>query len=70
MEVQADIDAELLAELDRVARAQKMTRCTAVQEAIATWLSQARREDVLRELIGMEFDQPYQPESDLCRKGA
>ncbi len=56
MEISIDIDEELLREFDRAARANDITRSTAVRGAISAWVSQARRDATLRELFDPEFD--------------
>ena len=52
MEITIDIDEELLCEFDGAARANNLTRATAVRTA---WVSQARRDATLRELFDSEF---------------
>jgi metal-responsive CopG/Arc/MetJ family transcriptional regulator len=59
MEITIDIDEELLCEFDGAARANNITRATAVRGAITAWVSQARRDATLREL----FDPEFSPES-------
>jgi hypothetical protein len=54
MELRIDIDEELLREFDRAARVHNITRNTAVLGAITAWLSQARRDAVLRDLFDTE----------------
>ncbi len=56
MEISIDIDEELLCEFDRAARANNITRSTAVRGAITAWVSQARRDATLRELFDADFD--------------
>lgn len=56
MDAQVDIDEELLREFDQAAQSQSITRNDAVRGAIATWLSQARRDAALRELFDSELD--------------
>lgn len=56
MEISVDIDQEVLNEFDRAARANNITRNTAVRGAMTAWLSQARRDATLRELFDTESD--------------
>ena len=58
MDVHVDIDEELLADLDRAAQACSITRNVAVRGAITAWLSQSRRDAVLRELFDTELGDP------------
>jgi pimeloyl-ACP methyl ester carboxylesterase len=55
-DVQVDIDEELLREFDQAAQSQSITRNDAVRGALATWLSQARRDAALRELFDSELE--------------
>ena len=56
MEISIDIDEELLCEFDGAARANNITRNTAVRGAITVWVSQARRDATVRELFESEFN--------------
>jgi len=51
MEVLVDIEECLLGDFDRAARIQNITRNAAIRSAITDWLSQARRDAVVRELF-------------------
>lgn len=56
MEISIDIDDELLSEFDGAARANNVSRNTAVRGAITAWVSQARRDATLFELFDSEVN--------------
>jgi hypothetical protein len=64
MEVLVDIEECLLGDFDRAARIQNITRNAAIRGAITDWLSQARRDAVVRELFDAEFESSGTDRSD------
>ena len=56
MEPSVETDKDLLEAIDRAARSQNITRDEAINEALTSWVAQARRNAVIHELFEVEFD--------------